>query len=139
MNKKGFTVIEFLLASAVVGISLAIGCIVFKNIRIAQTDVQTAKELEYLYRALNRYSEMNGKYPIVLAPGIELGATNSTCLNEQGFHSSGCVHPIHPVLPKGFVYISETGETYTIETEIQGKIWSLSGKIMLTPEGVAKR
>lgn len=63
MSKKGFTLVELLVAISIIAILSAIGMIVFGNVQMQARDSKRKQDLRAISTALEIYYNKNGKYP----------------------------------------------------------------------------
>lgn len=103
-------------------------------------DVSRVSTLYQLQTALEMYTTDLGSYPA--GSGVTLGSGRYSCLNSDGWGSStDCPYPYMgniPADPGGSAYVyTQTGSSYTITVTLDGKVNNLSGKIVLSPNGIA--
>lgn len=102
-------------------------------------DTQRISDLKQLQSAFESYHADNNAYP----PGnnINLGTDNYTCLNSDGWGTVGCAYQYMPAIPHdssyGYIYNS-VGTDFTVDTQLEGVVEGLNGKIRLTPSGIKK-
>lgn len=142
MNKKGFTLIELLVVIAIIGLLSTLAVVALGSAREKARDSKRLADLKQVQTALELYYTDNNAYPIVAAPGADLGAGNFACLNNAGFAAAGCASPYMGQVPVGpspaenYVYTSASGTTYTVDATLEGDVNGLNGDITATPSGI---
>jgi len=109
------------------------------NGAVGAKDAQKISDLKILQTALELYYKDNNAYPV--GSGVVLGVGDYSCFNSDGWGEVGCAFPYIAVVPEdspsGYIY-NFTGTGYTVDTQLEGVIDGLSGKIRLTPSGIIK-
>ncbi len=142
MNKKGFTLIELLVVIAIIGLLSTLAVVALGSAREKARDSKRLADLKQVQTALELYYTDNNEYPIVAAPGEDLGTGNYACLNNAGFAATGCASPYMGQVPVGplpaevYVYTSPTGTSYTIDATLEGDVNGLTDDIQATPSGI---
>ena len=107
-NLKGFTLIEFLIVIAIIGVLAALLMANFVGIRQRSRDAQRKSDVRQIQSALELYRSDNGIYP--------LSAALSSCggaLSLSGVTYMSKV-PCDPSTGTAYTYTSATGSTYTL-------------------------
>lgn len=105
-------------------------------------DIQRLTTLKQLQIALASYFSAQNNYPS--GNGIIIGATQANCLNSDGWGvSENCPYPYFINIPRDpgnsiYLYNASAG-AYTITDTLQGAVSGLSGAIVATPNGIAKK
>ncbi len=137
-SKKGFTLIELLVVIAVIGLLSLLTVLALGQKREQMRDIERLSNLRDIQAHLELYFVNHSAYPVVTAPGKELGGSDTSCLNNTGFAPTGCADPIMTNLPKDpgefqYIYSSADGSNYTILAELEGEIEGFRGKLQVTP------
>lgn len=104
-------------------------------------DMQRVTDIRQLQTAFElHYSDQN-RYPIATQP-IVLGESSTTCLNNTGFSTYGCLRPYMSSVPRDpgehtYQYQSSDGSTYTLTATLDEDFGNLkAGTITATPVGL---
>lgn len=136
-NKKGFTLIELLVVIAVIGLLSLLTVLALGQKREQMRDIERLSNLRDIQAHLELFFVNHSEYPVVAAPGKPLGAGDTACLNNAGFAPANCTDPIMTNVPNDpgdyqYVYSSD-GSSYTIQSQLEGKIENFQGKLVVTP------
>ncbi|MFH0840538.1 MAG: prepilin-type N-terminal cleavage/methylation domain-containing protein [bacterium] len=80
MNKKGFTLVEFLVVIFIIAILVAIALILVSGARISARDAERVTDIDTLRKALAVYDVKEGGYPSIITSGQSLTAGSNTYL-----------------------------------------------------------
>jgi prepilin-type N-terminal cleavage/methylation domain-containing protein len=141
VQKKGFTLIELLVVIGIIVFLFVLGVIALGSVRQMARDSIRLENLRMIQAKLERYFSDNNAYPIVPAPGVVLGDPSVICINKSGFAPRGCSDPYIDVIPSDpgdgkYIYVSDTGENYVINGNLEGEVNGLKGPIKVTPSGI---
>lgn len=87
--RKGFTLIELIIAVAVVGLLSLLVMIAVNNARQKPRNAKRLADVQQMQRSLELYYNDNGSYPTVATP-VVLGSAGYTALCGSGGFSSAC-------------------------------------------------
>ncbi len=107
-NKKGFTLVELLVAMTIFAVISSIALVSFRSSRISGRDSKRKVDLEQIRSALEMYRADSGSYPNALS-------------DLSGYLSV----PTDPLVGSGRVYYySSGGQTYTLCAALEGETTS---------------
>jgi len=122
--KKGFTLVELLVVIAIIALLSTLSVVALNSARAKSRDARRQSDIKQIRTALELYYDANNQqYPA--GSGLELGATDTACLNQNGWVStSACASatifmqnvPSDPI-PGTYSYTYNVGvknATYTI-------------------------
>jgi general secretion pathway protein G len=141
---NGFTLIELLVVIAIIGLLSVLAVVALGSARQKARDSRRLSDLKQMQSALELFYTEKNEYPVVADPAT-LGQGNYSCLNVDGFGSSGCANAFTAQVPTDpgtgvYQYISADGTTYTIQTMLEGDIGGLSGgPVGASPSGIANQ
>ncbi|KKU82985.1 hypothetical protein A2973_03060 [Candidatus Gottesmanbacteria bacterium RIFCSPLOWO2_01_FULL_49_10] len=92
--KKGFTLIEVLVAATIIAVLVAIGMVSYGNINKRSRDSKRKSDLEQVRSALEMYRSDNNAYPAVNTGGFATAANLNT-----GNPATGLVSAYTPSIP----------------------------------------
>jgi len=137
-SKKGFTLIELLVVIAIIGLLSTIVMVFYGNAREKARDSRRLADLKQMQTALELYYTDEGDYPA--GSGVTLGTADYACLNNTGWHTTGCADAYMgnvPADPSGGTYVYTVASTsYTVDAALEGNLSGLSGQIRVTPAGI---
>lgn len=142
VGKKGFTLIEILVVVAVIALLATLSILALSSARVKARDSKRLADFQQMHEMLERYFIDHNAYPLHSG---NLGVGQFSCLGKDGWQEAGssCLNPYNvvpiPTDPNGgnYVYTSVNGSTYAISAVLEGTAGNLSGRIILTPSGVA--
>jgi len=140
-NRRAFTLIELLLAIAIIGILATIVTAAIVNARMQSRDTRRVADIATIQQAIELYQMDVGVYPT--GNSLVLGITATKCLNSSGWNASGCADPyidlipINPI-PGGVDYVyTGGGSTFQIAFQLeQGAGGHPAGPCRGLPAGV---
>jgi len=140
-KRSAFTLIELLVVLGIIGILLLISLLALNVARARSRDYQRIADIEKIRANLELYFNNNNSYPRTEGGPIPLGTVETSCLSDAGFLPADCPGAIMPLVPRDpkaglYLYISETGETYTIRVILEREINGLSGVIEAYPSAI---
>jgi general secretion pathway protein G len=118
MSKKGFTLIEILVAATIIVMLAAGAMTAYSSINKKSRDSRRLSDVEQMRSALEMYRADNGSYPIVASGAYiyasgSFNSTLSTALVTPGYLPK---LPREPKQTNEYYYDSDaTGSTYTLE------------------------
>ncbi len=139
LNEKGFTLIEFLVVIAIIGLLSTLAVVALGNARQKSRDARRLSDLKQLQTALELYYTDQTAYPAGSA--VTLGDSTHACLNSTGFAATGCANPYmgqvpsDPLAAQSYTYTSASG-TYSVTATLETTMNNLSGGITLSPSGI---
>lgn len=80
MNKKGFTLVEFMVIILIITILVGIALVVMRGTRITARDAQRVSDIDALRKALSVYEMKEGSYPSIITSGQKLAAGTNVYL-----------------------------------------------------------
>ncbi len=112
--KKAFTLIELLIAIAIIGIIISVSFVSFSNVRQKARDTQRIADIKLLQKSLEDYYRNEGAYPDSLTPGQSLVGSSSHAIyiatipqNPAPRNDGNC--------PDGEYTYSKNGNSYSID------------------------
>lgn len=99
-QKKGFTLLEVLVAATIVLVLTAVGITSYSNLSKKSRDTRRINDLEQMRQALEMYRSDNGYYP---APAANIAAF-ATVQNLSATLVTGGYMPSIPNDPRSYVY-----------------------------------
>lgn len=153
MKRNGFTLLELLIALAVIGILLTVGVILLGTARERARDAKRLSDLEIVRSRLEEYFFNNNKYPSaptaitlgtagakILCSGSSTGlaAVRTDCGNGTVYLDPVPTPPEpQPAALTGYVYTSPPpNNTYVLEAALEGALNGLQGVVQITPAGM---
>lgn len=88
-NKKGFTLIELMVAVSIVAILAAIGLTSYYNSQKAARDAKRISDIQEVQKALEQYYAINGGYPAVAAGSGSVAVSALTAVSSNSYFPSG--------------------------------------------------
>lgn len=77
VSKSGFTIVELLIATVVIGILAAISIVAFNNVKVRALDASRTATLENIQKMIEMFYVENGAYP---SPSELIGSAGATTL-----------------------------------------------------------
>jgi type II secretion system protein G len=137
-TRRGFTLIELLVVIAIIGLLSTIVMVFYGNAREKARDSRRLADLKQMQTALELYYTDIGDYPA--GTGVTLGTADYACLNNTGWHVTGCADAYMgnvPADPSGGTYVYTVASTsYAVDAALEGNLSGLSGQIRVTPAGI---
>ncbi len=150
-NKKGFTLIELLVVIAIIGLLSTLAVVALNSARQKARDAKRVADIKQVQTALELYFNDAQGYPVVAAPGVDLGdvtdATKVLCWGaaaaggglDDGFRASTAVCdanatvymglvPTAPTPPatSAYTYTAAASSDYSIVFDLEGPTGSLT-------------
>lgn len=142
-TQPGFTLIELVVVLALVLLLSTLAVIALGSAREKARDAKRLSDLKQIQAVLELSFSETSSYPKIEEP-LPLGLGNARCLDATGFHAT-CADPYMqpvPTDPKdgAYLYQSSDGTNYTITTELEGKMATLSaGRVVASPSGIVNQ
>lgn len=134
-TKKAFTLIEFLVVVAIIGILSTLAVVYTKSSRVQTRDAQRMADVKKIQTALEAYHYNNGSYPLT-ANVTSTIATSGIVYMEQIPSAPTQVDGVCSSTYNGYVYESD-GKTYTLNFCTGGKVGEYeAGLKQATPEKI---
>jgi prepilin-type N-terminal cleavage/methylation domain-containing protein len=107
MNKKGFTIIELILSTAIIALLVALIMVKITDIKMKNRDTRRMMDIQEISNALNLYQNINNRYP--------QGDINEMIVALENLDIIPKV-PKDPLNSGNYVYTynSANGSTYTL-------------------------
>lgn len=94
-SKKGFTLVELLIAISIIAILSVIGLSIYQSVYKASRDAKRRSDLKFIQSALEQYHADQKYYPFSIAGGSSLSFGNKIYINKV---------PQDPVPPPDYSY-----------------------------------
>jgi len=134
--KKFFTLIEILIAIAIIGVILSISLISFSNVRQKSRDAERISDIQLLQKSLEDYYRNEGSYPATLTPGQSLVGASSSSTYMQLIPQNPSPRDDGACPDNDYVYTNENG-SYTISFCLSETVGQLSaGRKCVAPTGI---
>ena len=93
MQRKGFTLVELLVAVGIIGVLASVSVVSVNSVRQKGRDAKRISEVKQMQSALEGYFSSNSTYPVE-GPTVLGSANNVTlCSDNTGFAAAGCANP----------------------------------------------
>lgn len=97
MQRKGFTLVELLVAVGIIGVLASVSVVSLNSVRQKGRDAKRISEVKQMQNALEAYYASNGSYPLSVE-NLKLGEATSAALcppnvgKQDGFQAAGCAN-----------------------------------------------
>ncbi len=116
LKRRGFTLVELLIAIAIIGVIVTASIASFSNIRQKGRDTQRVADIKTLQKALESYYRHEGQYPATITPGQALVGSTSAITYLEMVPSNPGPQADGSCAAGGYVYSTQNNNSsYTIE------------------------
>lgn len=153
--RKGFTLIEILVTTTIIGMLSVVGMTSFTFVRGRARDARRVSDIHTIYNAIELYFEQHGSYPSAPSGGLVLGSEEAKMISDAGITPFGgekgslyLQNVPFNVLPHGLPYVyhskhadgslcDETCESYEVSFSLEYPTGNLAaGPHLVTDAGV---
>lgn len=143
LNHNGLTLLEIIVAIAIVGLLAALWGIADHTAKLKSRDAERLVDLRHIQEALKLFYDDQTVYPV--GSDVRLGDGAYSCLAANGFTSatsSECVNAYLPTIPRdplgGYYMYSAVSSTYQVTAKLEGVVSGYSGIIHISPGGISQ-
>lgn len=99
MKSKGFTLVELLITTTIIGLLSVAGTATYQYVRVSARDARRVSDMQTIRNAIELFFEQNAYYPVAPPDGIVLGSEQGKMISDAGITPRGG--------ERGLVYLQE--------------------------------